>query len=231
VVAAKNWHLHQLDANNAFLHRELDEEVYMDLPLGFGANWGSQVCRLKKSLYGLKQASRQWFSKFFNALLKLCFIQFKSDYNLFTRSKGSSFIALLVYLDDIVLVRNDAEALSSFTQLLNQQFKLKGLGDLKFFLGLEIAKKSIGISLCQCKYALKILDDSGLLACKPSKFPINSNLRLSKHEGLLLDDLTPYRRLVGRLLYLTVIRPNFGLLYSSFESVYVLSSPTSFRCC
>jgi hypothetical protein len=129
-----------LDVNNAFLHGELDEEVYMELPPGFGAKGGSQVCRLTKSLYGLNQASGQWFAKFSNTLLKLGFIQSKSDYNLFTRLDGSSLIALLVYVDGIVLVGNDAKAISNFTQLLNQQFKLKDLGDLKFFLGLETTR-------------------------------------------------------------------------------------------
>jgi hypothetical protein len=223
VAAAKNWHLHQLDVNNAFLHGELDEEVYMELPPGFGAKGGSQVCKLTKSLYGLKQASRQWFAKFSNTLIKLGFIQSKSDYSLFTRLDGSSFIALLVYVDDIVLAGNDAKAISVFTQLLNQQFKLKDLGDLKFFLGLEIARKSSGISVCQRKYALDILDDSGLLACKPSKFPMDSNLRLSKHEGLLLDDPTSYRRLIGRLLYLTITRPD--LVYSIQVLSQFMSQP------
>jgi hypothetical protein len=130
VAATKNWHLHQLDVNNEFLHGDLDEEVYMELPLGFGTKGGSQVCKLKKSLCGLKQASRQWFSKFSNALLRLGFIQSKSDYSLFTRLEGSSFLALLVYVDDIVLAGNDVEAISSFTKLLNQQFRLKDLGDL-----------------------------------------------------------------------------------------------------
>jgi hypothetical protein len=135
-----------------FLHGELDEEVYMELPLGFGTKRGSQVCRLTKSLYGLKQASRQCVSKFSNTLLQLGFIQSKSDYSLFTRLKGSAFIALLVYVDDIVLAGNDSGALSSFTHLLNQKFKLKDLGDLKFFWRLEIAQNSSGISLCQRKY-------------------------------------------------------------------------------
>jgi hypothetical protein len=143
-------------------------------------------------------------SKFFNALLKLGFIQFKSDYSLFTRLDRSSFIALLIYVHNIVLVGNDVEALSFFTKLLNQQLKLKDLGDLKFFLGLEIARKSTSIPICQRKYAHEILDDYGLLACKPSKFPMDSNLRISMHEGLLLDYPTSYRRLVGRLLYLTI---------------------------
>ena len=119
--------------------------MYMELPLGFGVKGGSQVCKLKKSLYRLKQASRQWFSKFSNTLLRLGFTQSKSDYSLFTRLDGSSFLALLAYVDDIVLAGNDVEAISSFTKLLNQQFKLKDLGDLKFFLGLEIARNSTRI--------------------------------------------------------------------------------------
>jgi hypothetical protein len=178
---------------------------------------------LKKSLYGLKQASRQWFSKFSNALLRLGFIQSKSEYSLFTRLDGSSFLALLVYVDDIVLAGNDVEAISSFTKLLNQQFQLKDLGDLKFFLGLEIARNSTGISVCQRKYALEILDDSGLLACKPLKFPMDSNLRLSKYEGSLLQDPTSYRRLIGRLLYLTITRPD--LVYSIHVLSQFMSQP------
>jgi hypothetical protein len=149
IAAAKNWHLHQLDVNNAFLHGELNEEVFMELPLGFAAKGVSKVCRLTKSLYGLKQASRQWFSKFSTTLLSLGFTQSKCDYSLFTRMVGSSFIALLVYVDAIVLASNDSDAISSFTHLLNQQFKLKDLGSLKFFLGLEIVRKSTSIAICQ----------------------------------------------------------------------------------
>jgi hypothetical protein len=208
IAAAKNWHLHQLDVNNAFLHGELNEEVFMELPLGFAAKGVSKVCRLTKSLYGLKQASRQWFSKFSTTLLSLGFTQSKCDYSLFTRMVGSSFIALLVYVDAIVLASNDSDAISSFTHLLNQQFKLKDLGSLNFFLGLEIVRKSTSIAICQQKYALEILEDSGLLAAKPVNFPMESNLRLSRDEGPLISDPTSYRRLIGRLLYLTITRPD-----------------------
>jgi hypothetical protein len=150
------------------LHGDLDEEVYMSLPPGFGTKGETKVCRLTKSLYGLKQASRQWFSKFSATLIELGFLQSKADYSLFTRSKGSSLIALLVYVDDVAIASNDPQEVSSFITLLNDRFKLKDF--LKYFLGLEIARSADGISVCQRKYALEILEDLGLLASKPANF-------------------------------------------------------------
>jgi hypothetical protein len=210
VAAARNWHLHQLDVNNAFLHGDLHEEVYMTMPPGFSSKGESQVCRLNKSLYGLKQASRQWFAKFSSALLEFQFIQSKADYTLFTRTQGSSFIALLVYVDDIVIASNDSVAVSQLIVVLNDKFKLKDLGPLKFFLGLEIARNKDGISLSQRKYALEILEDTGFLASKPAKFPMEPNVKFTKTSGSLLEDPTSYRRLVGRLLYLTITRPDIS---------------------
>jgi hypothetical protein len=210
LAAAQGWFLHQLDVNNAFLHGELNEEVYMKLPPEYTLKGENKVCKLTKSLYGLKQASRQWFAKFLSTLISHGFIQSKSDYSLFTRSQGTSFIALLVYVDDIVLASNNVDAITQLIQFLNNQFKLKDLGDLKFFLGLEIARTSKGISLCQRKYTLEILEDSGMLAAKPSKFPMETNLKLSRHSGDSIADPASYRRLVGRLLYLNITRPDIS---------------------
>jgi hypothetical protein len=166
-----NWKLHQLDVNNAFLQGDLDEEVYMQLPFDFASKWKNRVCKLNKSLYGLKQASWQWFSKFSTTLIQHGFVQSKADCSLFS----SSFIALIVYVDDIVLASNDSTLIDEFIVFLDTRFKLKDLGLLKFFLGLEIAGSSRGIALCQRKFALDILDDFGQLAAKPAKFPMDPN--------------------------------------------------------
>jgi hypothetical protein len=158
------------------------------------------VCRLTKSLYGLKEASRQWFAKLSTTILSLGFIQAKSDYSFLTRIQSSSYIVLLVYVDDIAIASNDVAVVRVLTTLLNEKFHLKDLGTLKFFLGLEIAISDKGIS--------SLLQDFGLLASKPTRFSMEQNVKLSKNSGPLLANPTSYRRLIGMLLYLTVIRPN-----------------------
>ena len=106
------------------------------------------MCKLTKSLYGLKQASRQWFAKLSSTIIDHGFVQSKSYYSVFTRVQKGSIITLLVYVDDILIASNDVDAVSAFKQFLDNKFKLKDLGALKSFLGIEMARTTKGISLC-----------------------------------------------------------------------------------
>ena len=164
------------------------------------------VCKLNKSLYELKQAFRQWFAKFSSTLIQVGFTQSKANYSLFTRQQGHTFMVLLVYVDDVLIACNDKGEIDKFKVLLDQKFKSKDLGDLRYFIGLEVVRSDKGIALCQRKYTLEVQNDAGLLGCKPAKTSLEQNLRLSKFKGEELKDPSSYRRLIGRLLYLTITR-------------------------
>ena len=221
LAAARCWPLYQLDINNAFLHGDLDEEVYMSLPLGFHSKGGTSIAssssnssappivyKLLKSLYGLRQASRQWYTKLSYTIQQLGFVQSTADNSLFVHAKGSLFTALLVYMDDIVITGNDPTCVATLKLVLVVKFGIKDLGSLEFFLGLEIARSKKGVSLNQRKFALDILKETSIMGCKPAKSPMEQQLKLSKDSGELLLDSSKYRRLIGKLMYLTLSRPD-----------------------
>ncbi|KAJ4795629.1 Retroelement pol polyprotein-like [Rhynchospora pubera] len=210
VVVAKGWELHQMDVHNAFLHGDLNEEVYMKLPPGFASSHPGKVCRLRKSLYGLRQAPRMWFSKLAAALNAYGFIQSKADYSLFAYQNGGIFITVLVYVDDLVVAGNSGDAIHKFKNYLSSSFSMKDLGVLKYFLGIEFARNSTGLVLSQRKYTLDILAEYGLLGSKPAATPLEQNHNMSAVKGDCMADPEKYRRLVGKLIYLTITRPELS---------------------
>nr|GEW06400.1 putative reverse transcriptase, RNA-dependent DNA polymerase, Gag-polypeptide of LTR copia-type [Tanacetum cinerariifolium] len=186
VATKKGWIIHQLHVNNAFLHGDLDEEVYMKIP----------------------QASRNWYKKLTSFLLSLNFKQSKADYFLFTYQKAGVYVVILIYVDDVIIVGDNSEKIQQIKQQLGDEFSIKNLGPLKYFLGIEVAKTSDGLVLSQRKYILDILKDSEMLGCRPSVFPFDQGTKLDKGEEEARVDATQYRRLVGRLLYLQATRPD-----------------------
>lgn len=210
VAVARNWEVHQLDVNNAFLHGDLNEEVYMRLPPGFSGASPGKVCRLRKSLYGLRQSPRNWFAKLTSSLRKYGFQQSHADHTLFTYRKGDDILSVLVYVDDILVAGNNPTLCTSFKRYLDDCFRLKDLGPLKYFLGIECARSSEGMFINQRKYALDILEEAGLLACKPVETPLPQNHQLALSTSPLFKDPAQYRRLVGRLIYLTITRPDLS---------------------
>lgn len=164
------------------------------------------MCKLHKSIYGLKQASRQGNLKFTYSILHDGFKQSRSDYSLFTHGSGNELVAILLYVDDIIVVGHFATLIEGVKKFLSSQFKLRHLGSLKYFLGLEIARSKSGISASQRHYALQFLNDFGFLDSKSVATPMNPSHTLSATEGEPLKDVTHYRRLIGRFLYLTITR-------------------------
>jgi len=197
VAAAKSWPMFQLDVNNAFLHGELDEEVYMQMPKGI-PNPNHKVCRLRKSLYGLKQASRQWFSKLRDTLISLGYIQSKSDYSLFLNKTSTHITALAVYVDDILITGSDPTEIQHVKQHLDTAFGIKDLGKLHYFLGLEVSHTAHGFFLSQQKFTKELLRDCPFPIKSAASTPLPLSCKLSPDEGSLLDDPTSYRALVGK---------------------------------
>lgn len=144
VASIKDWFLEQFDVHNAFLHGDLKEEVYMKTPPRYHIGQPHQVCQLHKSLYGLKQASWQWNTKFSTAFLAYGFHQSKADYSLFTKADSTSFIAVLVYVDDLIVASSHLDCIYALQAFLTSHFKIKSLGDLKYFLGIEVARSRKG---------------------------------------------------------------------------------------
>lgn len=180
VAAIQGWYTHQMDVKNAFLHGALKEEVYMKLPPGYEgmgfrfntdfpgqcynyAKSQTKVCRLIKTLYGLRQAPREWFEKLSSVLKEVGFIQSKVDSSLFTKQENGTFTVILAYVDDIILTGNRMESIEKAKKFLNSQFKMKDLGDLRYFLGIEVDRSDQGIFLSQKKYIIDFLKEYNLL--------------------------------------------------------------------
>ncbi|CAH9142653.1 unnamed protein product [Cuscuta epithymum] len=135
LAATHDWHLHQLDIKNAFLHGDLQEEVYIEQPPGFVAQGEyGKVCRLRKSLYGLKQSPRAWFGKFSQSIERFGMIKGQSDHSVFYRRTKTGITLLVVYVDDIVITGSDTAGILALKNFLHSQFQTKDLGSLKYFL-------------------------------------------------------------------------------------------------
>lgn len=221
IAVAKGWFIEQLDVNNAFLHGDLEEDVYMDLPLGYSppdskSNW---VCKLNKSLYGLRQASRQWFAKLASFLLDAGYKQSMLDHSLFTLSSGSSYTAIVIYVDDIIVSGNDFSVIQSLKNMLNNKFSIKDLGPIKYYLGLEVQRNNIGLHLSQHKFIMDLLHSVNMQDCKPLSVPIDPHVKLYDNDtsGPLLPIPSSYRALVGKLLYLTSTRPDISFVVQSLS--------------
>jgi hypothetical protein len=137
--------IYQMDIKNAFLHGDLQEEVYMHIPPGFESSQTTgKVLRLRRSLYGLKQSPRAWFGRFRQAMLKRGYHQSNADHTLFYQHANDKVAILIVYVDDIVITGDDSQEIKNLKQLA-KEFEVKDLGHFRYFLGIEVSQGSKGI--------------------------------------------------------------------------------------
>ena len=199
----KGFRIHQMDIKSAFLNGHLDEKVFIEQPDGFFlSDDPNVVCRLKKALYGLKQAPRAWYSRLDTYLHQVGFRRGLVDSNLYILSEELKQLFVMVYVDDIIFGGDSEEMCEKFATVMKQEFEMSMLGELSFFLGLQVHQKKDRIFLSQQKYAGEMLKKFQMEDCKPVSTPMVAACKLSKEENSPKVDQTLYRSMIGSLLYL-----------------------------
>ena len=183
----------------------------MVLPPGLDAEGkNKKVCRLRKSLYGLKQSPRAWFDHFTKTILQQGYRQAHIDHTMFYRWSNEKTTILTVYVDDIVLTGNDLEELERVTRSLASAFEMNDLGMLRYFLGMEVARNKFGIAVSQQKYVLDLLKETKMIGCKLVDTPIDPSVKFGLEAESVPVDRGRYQRLVGKLIYLCHTRPDIS---------------------
>lgn len=211
LAAAKGWQVHHLDVKTAFLHGDLKEEVYVSQPEGFEVmGQENKVYKLRKALYGLRQAPRTWNEKLNKVLSELRFERCSKEPELYRRVNKEHLLLVAVYVDDLLVTGTSLEMIDEFKKGMAAKFEMSDLGKLTYYLGIEVDQHSEGITLRQESYANKILEETGMQDCNAVHVPFDPSLTLSKaHEESSVDE-KDYRRTIGCLRYLLHTRPDLS---------------------
>jgi ribonuclease HI len=225
IAGINNYHVKHFDIKTAFLYGEIEEEIYMKQPPGYAKN--NMVCKLNKSLYGLKQAARAWNKVLHEALLEFGFEQNNIDKCLYIYMSDDRKVLytncyLIVHVDDILLVSSTSDLIDKLYNHLSSKFELKDLGNVRHFLGIDISKDSNGnYVISQSQYIDKIITEAGLADGKVSKYHLMTGYFRHKYDEMLKSN-NMYRKLIGMLLYVSNnTRPDIS------ASVAILSKKVS----
>jgi hypothetical protein len=205
----RKFKVYQMDVKSTFLNGDLEEEVYVEKPEGFQLiDKNDYVCRLKKALYGLKQAPRAWYYRLDKYLHQQGFKKGMTDRNLYIKAEGNDLLIIVVYVDDIIFGSNIELMSKKFAVAMQQEFEMSMLGELSFFLGLQIHQSERGIFISQSKYLKEILKKFGMENCALVSTPMTTSCKLNKDDDAPEIDQTMYRSMIGSLLYLIASRPD-----------------------
>jgi hypothetical protein len=195
LTAQRGWLIFQLDVKSAFLHGEIDEEVFVDQPAGFEKKGEeSKVYRLKKALYGLKQAPRAWYSRIESYFAKEGFNKCPHEHTLFIKTAdGGKILISCLYVDDLIFTGNNESMFEKFKKSMMAEFDMPDLGKMRYFLGIKVLQTNDGIFISQRKYAHEILERFHMGECNSVKNPIVPGFKLTRDEGGIQVDSTIYK--------------------------------------
>ena len=221
----KNFKLFQMDVKSAFLNGFIKEEVYVEQPPGFEDTFKEDyVFKLKKALYGLKQAPRAWYERLSAYLIKNNFKRGKIDTTLFLKHIDNDLLVVQIYVDDIILGSTNESLCREFAKLMQAEFEMSLMGELTFFLGLQIKQTTDGIFIHQEKYTKQIIKKYSFENAKHNSTPMSSSSRLDLDSSGKKVNEKLYRGMIGSLLYLTASRPD--ILFSVCLCARFQSTPT-----
>lgn len=218
--AQENLILHQMDVETAYLHAPIDHEVYVEQPEGYEqeSETGEKiVCKLEKSLYGLKQSGRNWNAVLHECLTENGFMQNPADNCVYTREKPNEKVILIVWVDDLIIAASSESILESVKGMLTERFKMKDMGRLKHFLGIDFEQTEGLVKMSQEKYVNKILERFDMQNCKSRETPCELKLDFSE-DAEKMKDKRKFREAVGSLIYLsTCTRPDLSFVVSKLS--------------
>ncbi|GJW23173.1 putative ribonuclease H-like domain-containing protein [Tanacetum coccineum] len=201
--------IYQMDVKSAFLYGTIEEEVYVHQPPGFvDPAHPNKVYKVIKALYGLHQAPRAWYETLSSFLMENGFRRGTIDKTLFIKKKKSDIMLVQVYVDDIISGSTKKSMCTDFEECMHKRFQMSSMGELTFFLGLQVKQQSDGIFISQDKYVVDILKKFDFLSIRAATTPIETNKPLVKDEDGVDKDIHVYRSIIGSLMYLTASRPD-----------------------
>ena len=204
--------LYQMDVKSAFLNGVLQEEVYVTQPKGFeDPHFPDHVYKLKKALYGLKQAPRAWYDRLTVFLTQVGFQRGGVDKTLFIGENGQDILIIQVYVDDIIFGGTSQSMVDEFVKTMTSEFEMSMVGELSYFLGLQVKQLDDGITVSQSTYAKNLIKRFGMQTSKTANTPMSTTTKLSRDEDGKPVDEKLYRAMIGSLLYLTASRPDLCL--------------------
>lgn len=211
IAASRGWELHHLDVKTAFLHGELKEEVYVSQPEGFIVKGSeTKVYKLRKALYGLRQAPRAWNEKLNHVLKGLSFERCLKEPSLYHKKKQGHLLVVAVYVDDLLVTGSSLDMILEFKRDMATRFEMSDLGKLSYYLGIEVIQREGSIVLNQERYATKIIEEAGMKGCNAVHIPMDAGLKINKAEDEEGVDERDYRRNIGCLRYLIHTRPDLA---------------------